>query len=64
LARDRDGGSPGGSGAAPWPAGFKQCGLNLNAAAGGIGENEPSAETERGAGGFHRVAAGGDVVTK
>jgi len=40
----------------------KQCGLNLNAAAGSIGENEASAETKRGAGGFHRVAAGGDII--
>jgi len=40
----------------------KQCGLHLNTAAGGVCENEASAETKRGAGGFHRVAAGGDVV--
>lgn len=40
----------------------KECGLNLNAAGGGVGKDEASAETERGAGGFHRVAARGDVV--
>jgi len=42
--------------------GSKERGLYLNTAAGCIGEYEASAETERGAGGFHRVAAGGDVV--
>lgn len=36
--------------------------LNLRVVVGGIGENKASAETERGAGGFQGVAAGGDVV--
>ena len=43
-------------------AALKERGLYLNAAGGGVGEYEASAESKRGAGGFHRVAAGGDVV--
>lgn len=39
----------------------KRC-LNLNPAGCGVGKDKASAETERGAGGFHRVAAGGHVV--
>ena len=44
--------------------GSKESGLNLGAVGGGIGEHKASAEPEREAGGFQRVAAGRDVVHK
>ncbi len=46
------------------PVALKPIRLAVGVAVGGVGENQSRAEAQRHAGGFQRVATGGDVIHK